>query len=101
MSDSRRKSDTMSRRRFIASVAAGSAALVAQPLAAMAATAKRIARKPVPTPAAPIPPATPSAFDQQRASTLATLQIIRKHPLPPGGDLGAVFRPVHTRRKAK
>ncbi len=98
MSDSRRGPSGISRRRFIATVSAGSAALLAQPLAAAAAAARRTARKP-----APPPPPTPAstAFDQQRASTLATLQVIRKHPLPPGGDLGAVFRPLTRRRRTK
>jgi len=96
MSDPSRKPAGISRRRFLTGVAAGSAALLAQPLAAAAATARRATRKP-----APAPPALPSAFDQQRASMLSTLAAIRRHTLPPGGDLGAVFRPLHSRRKAK
>ena len=99
MSDSSRRSSGLSRRRFIATVSAGSAALLAQPLAAVAAAARRTSRKPTPTPPPPTPEST--AFDQQRASTLSTLQVIRKHALPPGGDLGAVFHPLTNRRKAK
>lgn len=98
MRDPSRRSSGISRRRFIAAVSAGSAALLAQPLAAAAAAARRTARKPAPP---PLPTPASTAFDQQRASTLATLQVIRKHPLPPGGDLGAVFRPLSNRRKAK
>ncbi|MEO5989731.1 MAG: hypothetical protein ABIU54_13065 [Candidatus Eisenbacteria bacterium] len=92
MSDSSRKPAAISRRRFMASVAAGSAALLAHPLAAAAATARRAARK---------ASAPPSEFNKQRASTLATLKTIRAQVLPPGGDLGAVFHPLRSRRGGK
>ncbi len=92
MSDSSHKPPAISRRRFIASVAAGSAALLAQPLAATAATARRASRKAA---------SPPSEFDKQRASTLATLKAIRSHALPPGGDLAAVFHPLRARERGK
>lgn len=98
MGNSDRRTSRINRRQFIASVAAGSAVLLARPVAAVAAASKA-ARKAVKA-AAPAA-TTPSVFDQQRASTLATLQVIRKHPLPPGGELAAVFHPVRPRRKGK
>ena len=95
MKDSTKKPVPISRRSFIASVAAGSAALLARPAIAAAATAKRVASRAAP----PLEPAKPTEFDQQRASMLATLKILRGHPLPPGGDLAAIFHPVRSRRK--
>ena len=98
MKDSAKKPATIDRRRFLATVAAGSAALIANPaLAAAAASAKRVARRAAP----PLPPANPADYEQQRASTLATLKILRGHPLPPGGDLAAVFHPVRPSRKKR
>jgi hypothetical protein len=92
----------ISRRRFVSLVAAGSAALAAAPaLAATTAPAKRT------KPAAAPPKRTPEAselqkeFDRQRASTLETLQTIRGHALPPGGDLPVVFRPLSPARKGR
>lgn len=92
MSGSDRKSTAISRRRFIATVAAGSAALITRPMAAAAATARRATRK---------ASAPPSEFDKQRANTLATLKAIRSHGLPPGGDLSAVFHPLRPRGRGK
>ncbi len=97
MSGSPRKPNGLTRRSFLASVAAGSVVLLAQPVAALAATAKRAATKR----ATPAPSAPASEFDKQRAGTLATLKVIRARVLPPGGDLGVVFQPLRPRRGAK
>lgn len=99
MSDSVRKPGALSRRRFIAAVAAGSAALIAQPAAAAAKAARRAAKPAAKPPEKPA--VKPSEFDQQRASTLATLAVIRKHPLPPGGELAAVFQPLRPSRRGR
>ena len=100
--------DALSRRRFVALVAAGSASVLA-PAVSGAAAAKKSAAKPAAKapPAAPAPakPATPSAeqkeFDRQRASTQATLKTLREYALPPGGDLAVVFRPLHQPKKGR
>jgi len=96
-----REDASLSRRRFVALVAAGSAALAASP--ALAAPAPR--RKPAPPPAAkPAPPAVPAEtarFEKQRENLRATLKTIREVPLPPGGDLSVVFRPLRPARKGR
>jgi len=91
----------LSRRRFVALVAAGSAALAATP--ALAAPTPR--RKPAPPPPAkPAPhpePAETARFEKQRENLRATLKTIREVPLPPGGDLSVVFRPLRPVRKGR
>ena len=94
----------LSRRRFVTMVAAGSAALLAAPAGAAERTRNKRTSTPSPKPAPPAPPA-PSKFEKelarQRASTLATLKLVRDYPLPPGGDLPVVFRPQRTRTKGR
>ncbi len=99
----RAASATISRRRFVSLLATGSAALAATPvLAAKAAASKR------PKPAAP-PSAKPAMataalqkeFDRQRTGTLDALKKLREYPLPPGGELAVVFRPLHAARKER
>jgi hypothetical protein len=94
----------LSRRRFVGLLAAGSAAMLARHADAAAAPRKP---KPTPRPAAPAtaPGATPSAeqkeFERQRANTLSTLKTLRAYPLPPGGDLAVVFRPLPSGRRSR
>ena len=89
----------ISRRRFVGLLAAGSAAVLARPAEAAAPPRKR---KPA-GPATPV--ATSSAeqkeFERQRANTLSTLKTIRAYPLPPGGDLAVVFRPLPSVRRSR
>jgi len=90
--------DPLSRRRFVALVAAGSAALIAAPSGAgrIAAAAAR--------PARPAPPertlgaASRRELARQRRSTLETLRTLRAHPMPPGTEMAGIFR---ARRPAK
>ncbi len=87
----------LSRRRFVALVAGGTAALAAGPgLAAV-----RPRRKPAPKPA-PAPAAGDAAirkeFERQRAQLAGALRAIRTFRLPPGGDLPVVFRPLRAAR---
>ena len=102
----RRKSEIsnkLTRRRFVALVAAGSAALLSRPArAATAAVKKAAAGKPAPAakPApAPTRPASLSAeIDRQRAGTLETLKTIRAHAMAAGAAPGFVFRPLKRTR---
>jgi len=92
---------TLSRREFVAVVAAGSAAVLSQPagvLADAAAPSGKARPKPAPAPAAKMTAAQQKEFDRQRKSTLETLKTIRDHAMPPGTEMAAVFR---ARRPAK
>lgn len=105
----------LSRRRFVTMVAAGSAAVIASPLAAAesAAPARRtpIAKPPMrpKVPSAPIAPVPNAGLDEvsqkelerQKQSTLDTLATIRKHAMPAGTELGFVFRPLRPSRKGR
>jgi hypothetical protein len=92
---------TLSRRRFVAVVAAGSAAILARPVEAAAAAAKAAA----PAKKAPAAPAMSvvqrKEYDRQRASTLETLKAIRAHAMPPGTEMASVFRVRRPAKKAR
>ena len=85
-----------SRRRFVTLVAAGSAALIAQPGAAAERPRRKRAPTQKPAPQPPEPTKLEREMARQRAGTLATLKQLRDYPLPPGGDLPVVFRPRRT-----
>jgi hypothetical protein len=86
----------ISRRRFVALVAAGSAALLAPAAGAAPAAARRPAK---PVPGAPArPSALQAELDRQRASTMAALATIRAHALPVGAESASVFRPLKRTR---
>jgi len=97
----------LSRRRFVALVAATSAAVVAAPAGAAVARRKRVpapAARPAPaesTATAPPAGAWQKEFERQKKSTLSTLKTLRDYPLPPGGDLAVVFRPLRAGRKPR
>lgn len=107
----------LSRRRFVTMVAAGSAAVIANPLAAAtgAAPARRtpIGKPPMKpkVPAAPVAPVPAPGtelgeldrkeLERQKQSTLDTLATIRKHAMPAGTELGFVFRPLKPSRKGR
>jgi hypothetical protein len=96
--------EPLSRRHFVTIVAAGSAALLAQPaLAIHGGSRRRKKAAPAPKPQAPATgaAATQKEFERQRAGTLATLKTLREYPLPPGGDLPVVFRPQRSRRRER
>jgi len=101
----------LSRRRFVALTGAGLAALSAGG-SALGAEAKSAAKKKPAVAAAPgttapsAPPApamTPhqKEFERQKTGTLATLKTLRAYPLPPGGDLPVVFKPMRTPKKGR
>ncbi|HTR96466.1 MAG TPA: hypothetical protein VMH61_01055 [Candidatus Acidoferrales bacterium] len=87
----------MSRRKFVAMVAAGSAALMAKPAeAAAAAIAPRKGRAVV---TEAMSPADRKEYLRQKQSTLDTLKAIRKHAVPEGTELALVFHPLRPRRR--
>lgn len=97
-----------SRRRFVALAGASLAALSTGRVApASGAAAKSGATKPAKPAAAstatsaPAPSAQQKEFERQKAGTLATLKTIRAYPLPPGGNLPVVFRPLRTPKKER
>jgi hypothetical protein len=93
------KHETITRRRFVGMLAAGSAALVAGGAVA-AVPAKR--KRPAAAAAEPaLSPADRKELERQRAATLTTLEVIRKHRMPPGTELASVFRPLKSRRAGR
>jgi hypothetical protein len=97
----RTESPALTRRRFVTLVAAGSAALMASPLAAATGAATRTARprKRGPAVAADDGPGT-AEFERQRKSTLDTLAVIRRHAMPAGTEMALVFRPLKSARRS-
>jgi Rieske Fe-S protein len=94
----------ISRRRFVALAGAGLAAVVTSAAAAAPATTKKkpAASHPAATSAKPAAAAgggTQKEFDRQKASTLAVVKKLRAYPLPPGGDLPVVFKPMRAPKK--
>jgi hypothetical protein len=97
----------LSRRRFVALTGASLAALSAGGTALGATETKPAAKSKKPaaagpgTPAAPVsaPSAHEKEFERQKSSTLSTLKTLRAYPLPPGGDLPVVFKPMRTPKK--
>jgi hypothetical protein len=87
----------MSRRRFVALVAAGTAALST----GSTPTRTNKASAPSAKPAEATPSAQQKEFERQKASTLATVKTIRAYALPPGGDLPVVFKPMRTPKKGR
>ena len=106
MSDRPGKSTAVSRRRFVAVLAAGSAALLARPAAAVAAAVAPVKPRAVPTarPRAAAPAMTAAQrkeFDRQRAATVETLKVIRGHVMPPGTEMASIFRARRPARKGR
>ena len=97
-STTKKTANAISRRSFVSLLAAGSAAVLVRPAAG--APAPR-AKKPAPLPATVPSGAEQKEFERQRASTLNTLKTIRAYPLPPGGDLAVVFRPLPSVRRGR
>jgi hypothetical protein len=84
----RPRAEKLSRRRFVSLLAAGSAAVLASPVAG--------AQAPKPAPSA-----AQKEFDRQLANTKSALKTIREYKLPPGGDLPVVFRPLGSPRRSR
>ena len=104
-----RPAPRLSRRRFVALTGAGLAALTAggpalgAPEPAKSGATK--SKKPAAAAATPATPATPppsaqqKEFERQKTGTLSALKTIRAWPLPPGGDLPVVFKPMREPKK--
>jgi hypothetical protein len=104
MSDRSGKSQGVSRRRFVAVMAAGSAALLARPLATVAAAAApakpRGPSGATPRPAAPaMSAAQRKEYERQRKATADAVAVIRAHAMPPGTEMASVFRVRRPARK--
>jgi len=100
----------LSRRRFVTLTGAGLAALSAGGGGPLAAETKAAAKKkPAEAAAAPSAPPAPAPaltphqkeFERQKTGTLATLKTLRAYPLPAGGDLPVVFKPMRTPKKGR
>jgi len=105
-----RRPAQLTRRRFVALASASLAAVTAGvPVQSAAAAApepgaakKSGTAKTKPPAATGAPPtAQQKEFERQKQSTLAALKTIRAYPLPPGGDLPVVFRPLRTPKKGR
>ena len=91
----------VSRRSFLTLVAGTTAAFATRSFAAkVPKPSSRSGSRPA---ARPEPRRDPveKAFQESLKSTRSTLEVIRKHPLPPGGDLSLVFRAIPRRKGSK
>lgn len=87
----------LTRRRFMALLAAGTAAAAASaPARALAAP-----RKKAPAPAPHRSPAIEKGIAEQKAYLAQQLKVIRDYPLPPGSDPAFVFGPLVPRRRPR
>jgi hypothetical protein len=105
-----RRAAKLTRRRFVALAGASLAAMTAGvPVQSAAAeapaphAAKKSGTAKTKPPAATGAPSTAQQkeFERQKQGTLAALKTIRAYPLPPGGDLPVVFRPLRTPKKGR
>ena len=91
-----RRARALSRRRFMALVAAGAAATAAAPVRALTPLKTKTA-----TPAPERPPEIEKGIAEQKALLAQQLKTIRDYPLPPGSDLAFVFAPLKPRRRPR
>lgn len=93
MSHDPRNTPALSRRRFVALLAAGSAALAAAPAQAVATAAKTV-RRAARTRSTGADDAAQREIARQKALTSATVRVIRAHAMPPGTEPASIFRPL-------
>jgi hypothetical protein len=91
----------MSRRRFVGMLAAGSAAIVAAGGTAAAPAPARKKRPAAASGAESLSLVDRKELDRQRASTNSTLEVIRKHAMPPGTEMASIFKPLRARRSGR
>jgi hypothetical protein len=91
----------LSRRRFVALLAAGAGAALTAPARAATTTRRKSTRTSStgPASAAPLSPKVAKGLEEQRESLAKTLKTVREFDLPPGSEQGFVFRPLAARRK--
>ena len=89
------RTSTLSRRRFLSLIAAGSVAALAAPARELAATATTAAKKPAPAPS----PRMLAEIEKQKKSVADALKAIRAYALPPGSDMAFEFRPLRRGRR--
>ncbi len=96
-------SKRLSRRRFVAVMAAGSVALLAQPAATVAAATAPAKPRAVTTKSRAAAPAMTATqrreYDRQLRATADAVRVIRSHPMPPGTEMASVFRVRRPSRK--
>ena len=97
MKSSRKGPVPLTRRRFVTLMAAGSAALVTPGGAAAAAAAVARPRR-AGAAGETLAPSDRKELLRQQASTRTTLDVIRKHAMPPGTEMAAVFSAMRPRR---
>ncbi len=90
-----RRSRAVSRRRFMALVAAGAAAVVTAPARALTPPKKTTA------PAPERPPEIEKGVAEQKTLLAQQLKTLRDYPLPPGSDPAFLFAPLKPRRGAR
>jgi len=102
MSDSKKASKRATRRAFLKTMAAGSAAALAAPALALAAEAKAAAEpKDVSKAKAAGPPRTPEiekSIEEQKGYLKQALEAIRGYELPVNSEQAFVFAPLETPR---
>ncbi len=91
-----RRSRALSRRRFMALVAASAAAAVTAPARALTPPTKK-----APPPAQPRPPEIEKGIAEQKSLLAQQLKTLRDYPLPPGSDPAFAFAPLKPRRGAR
>lgn len=93
-----------SRRQVLRLLAAGSAATLAAPAAALAETVRaerRRARRVPVTPAREEGPALRAEVAKQKRDLATALHTIRNYPLEPGSEMAFVFRPMTPARRRR
>lgn len=96
-----------SRRQMLRLLAAGSAATLVGPAAALAETATRTRRRARRAPVTPshearaseAAPAIRAEVEKQKKDLATALKVIRDYSLPPGSEMAFVFRPMRVERR--
>lgn len=88
----------LTRRRFVALLAAGATAAFASP--ALATGVKTTGKTVAKTGAPPMSQKVTKGLEEQRQSTAKTLKTIRNFDLPPGSEQAFAFRPLSPGRRS-
>jgi len=88
----------LTRRRFVALLAAGATAAFASP--ALATGTKTTGKTAAKTGAAPMSQKVAKGLEEGKQSTAKTLKTIRNYDLPPGSEQAFAFHPLPPRRRS-